>query len=87
MVRLTSIQAASRRPRPAGEYSTESSVPRLYKRRQDMTERGQDWAAVKDSRSRHPRLPPFRKVRERVVHPHSICDLDLHSEWVGHPPL
>jgi len=33
-----------------------------------------------------PRLPRFRKERGKDGAPFAICDLDLQSEWLGHPP-
>ena len=39
-------------------------------------------------RSCHPGrlgLPLFRTERGRMGHPSFMCDLELRSEWVGHP--
>jgi hypothetical protein len=40
---------------------------------------GQDWGVFKHSWPSHPGLPPFRKGRGRMGHPHPLCELDLHG--------
>jgi hypothetical protein len=50
------------------------------------TEREKGGAPAYTLRPWHSRFLPFRKERERMGHPHHVCDLELRVLSLGRPP-
>jgi hypothetical protein len=56
-------------------------TPTLHNKKADIA------PALEQSCRQRPRLPSFRKERERMGHPYSICDLDSYTQngWATRP--